>query len=381
MSFVIFSYHYLPMNDAEAYCTARFAGALAFMGHSVTVVTMDHPAGVSEEVLSRLTESSVRIIRIPVIRKKKPVLSRLRYVTYEWESVNFSSCIKMVREAVSELEDPVLITRSNPLASAVIGWHCRKNVKKWIAHFSDPVPIPGRNTAWNDLHRFVHRFWISRILRDADIVSVTCPNAVRAYREEYRSAAERTRFIVTPHIGDPPLRKAVSSGSNSGCCRIVHNGLMCQGRGAGELIRAVALLNKNGKKCEFVQCGQVDDVGDLFENNPLAFRRGDCEGEIDYIPDLKVPLDYCPFLSSKFVYRIYDNKPILLYTARDSFAAEMAMKYPEAGIFFADNTREDSLVEALSRIMTFPAGTINRAGIRQEFTRERIIDEFISGIQ
>lgn len=383
MNFVIFSYNFLPLNDAEAYCTTRFASALSFMGHSVTVVTMDHKSGVSDQVYHQLIDDKLRIVRLPIIRKEKPLLARIRYFTYEWEAVCFSSCIKKVKEILSETEEPILITRTNPLASSIVGWHCRRYAKKWIAHLSDPIPIPGRDTGWKNTHKYVNNYWMKHTLRDADIVSVTCPNAVRAFQDMYGSITKNTRFIVTPHIGDPPLRSVLekSQTSEEEVKQIVHKGLMCFGRGAENLIDAVAKLNNNGLRCEYIQCGQVDDVNYLFTNNPFARRLDRCDGDVEYIPDLKVPLPYCPFLSSKFVYRIYDNKPILLYTNKDSLSAELAMKYPEAGIFFADNSKAGALKETLKKALSFDPATIDRSRIRQEFTRERIGNDFLSAIK
>lgn len=383
MNFVIFSYNFLPLNDAEAYCTTRFASALAFMGHNVTVVTMDHKSGVTENVYDQLVSKDLQIVRLPVLRKERPLTDRLRYFTYEWEAVCFSSCIKKVKEILSKTKDPILITRSNPLASSIVGWHCRKFAKKWIAHLSDPIPIPGRDTDWKNFHKYVNIFWMNRVLRDADIVSVTCPNAIRAFHDKYGSVTKKTKFIVTPHIGDPPLSQSSSPGNIAGnqLRQIVHKGIMCHGRGAEALIEAVSELNKKGEKCEFIQCGQVDDVGHLFENNPFARRQDRIEGDVEYIPDLDVPLSYCPFLASKFVYRVYDNKPILLYTNKDSLSAQLAMKYPEAGIFFADNSKAGALKETLKKALSFDPATIDRSRIRQEFTRERIGNDFLSAIK
>ena len=383
MNFVIFSYNFLPQNDAEAYCTTRFASALAFMGHRVTVVTMDHKFGVTANVYDQLVSADLQIVRLPVLRKERPLIDRLHYFTYEWEAVCFSSCIKKVKEILTTTKEPILITRTNPLASSIVGWHCRKSAKKWIAHLSDPIPIPGRDTGWKNFHKYVNIFWMNRVLQDADIVSVTCPNAIRAFQDKYGSITKKTKFIVTPHIGDPPLSQTSTVNNIDGNLvkQIVHKGVMCHGRGAEALIEAVSELNKNGEKCEFIQCGQVDDVGHLFENNPFARRLDRIEGDVEYIPDLDVPLSYCPFLSSKFVYRIYDNKPILLYSNKDSLSAQLAMKYPEAGIFFADNCQETSLKKALKEALSFDPGTIDRSRIRQEFTRERIVNDFLSAIK
>jgi len=43
MNIVIFSRNFYPQNDAEAFCTTRFASALAEIGHNVHVVTAEYP--------------------------------------------------------------------------------------------------------------------------------------------------------------------------------------------------------------------------------------------------------------------------------------------------------------------------------------------------
>lgn len=383
MNFVIFSYNFLPLNDAEAYCTTRFASALAYMGHSVDVITMQHPQKVSNDVYRQLVDERVRITRIPAKPKYKPLFSRIRYLTYEWESVDFYICINEVLKKLQNLDEPFLITRSNPLASSIVGWHCCKYAKKWIAHLSDPIPIPGREKGWRSIHGNLNRFWMRRVLQDADIISVTCPNAIRAFQEEYGKYACKTRFIVTPHIGEPPLqtKSVYKEETTDRKIHIVHKGVICAGRGAPELAKAVQRLNEDGYFLDFVQCGQVDDVGYVFENDPLVRRMDSCNVDIEYIPDLMVPLNYCPFISSKFVYRIFDDKPILLYTKIDSFSAELASKYPESGIFLADSTKNGSLVKALRTILELSEKSFNRNRIRTLFRRDTIINDFISNIK
>lgn len=382
MNIVIFSYNFLPMNDAEAYCTTRFASALTYMGHSVHVVTMDHKFKVRKEVYEQLVDSQLTITRVPIEFKEKPIWTRLRFFTFEWEAINFNACIKAVKTALMGLDHPILVTRSNPIASAIVGWHCRKCANKWVAHLSDPIPIPGRELSWRNIHRLVNHCWIRRTLRDADYVSVTCPNAIRAYKDEYGSHTSRATFIVTPHIGEPKLHIGTDSASSSDEIKqIVHNGIMCAGRGAPELAKVIEALDATDYKCEFIQCGQVDDISALFYNNPLIRRMDRCDGDVEYIPDLNVPLAYCPFLSSKFVYRVYDDKPILLYTHPDSFSAELARKYPEAGIFFADNTKTDSLLRTVKTAFKCDRESIDRTGIRQEFTREKVIGDFMRFVE
>lgn len=379
MNFVIFSMEFLPHRGAESWCTSRFAGALAYCGHNVHVVTLDHRGIVDPDVWDVIVGDKVKVTRVKTHAAHKPILARVQYLTYEWEAVDFSACIATVKQILKERPDAVLVTRSNPLASTIVGWHCRKCAKKWVAHLSDPIPIPGREESWRNLHGYVNRFWMRRVFRDADLVSVTCPNAIRAFKDEYGNITSRVKFVVVPHIGEPALRKsdAVSS-ENSSFKHIVHHGVMCLDRGGPELAESVRRLNTKGIRCDFVQCGQVDDVKALFGQDSLVRQETSCVSDVEYIPDLKVPLPYCPFLSSKFVYRLYDDKPILLYTNQDSMSAELARRYSGAGIFVANNTVPESIDCALRDSMLCTSDQINRESVRKEFSRMRIAEDFVS---
>lgn len=381
MNFVIFSGGFLPTAGAENYCTTRFASALVHAGHSVQVVTIRGACDVSSKVCDQLVDPGLKITYLPVKKVFRPLLLRLWYRTFEWEAVNFRDWIRSVKGVLKSTENPVLITRANPLLALIVGWHCRKWAWKWIAHASDPIPIPGRDPK-RSFHGYVNRFWMRRIFRDADAVSVTCPNAIRAFQDEYGEITTRVKFMVVPHIGEPALRGTTvsDSGNTSLCKHIVHHGVMCAGRGGPELAECIRRLNKEGTKCDFVQCGQVDDVQEVFDNDPQIRREMECETDVEYIPDLKVPLPYCPFLSSKIVYRIYDDKPILLYTNPNSMSAELARKYPEAGIFWADNTRTDSLDAALKLALSCDYNKIDRSNIRRRFSRSKIISDFIAAL-
>lgn len=377
MNFVIFSYDFLPDSGAESWCSSRFAGALAQCGHNVHVVTVERPGAVSKEIYDLIVGPNVRVTRVSICPCHKPVIARARYLTFEWEAVNFSACISAVRNALREMPDAVLVTRSNPLASTIVGWNCRAGARKWVAHLSDPIPIPGREENWRCLHGHVNRFWMRRALRDADVISVTCPNAVRAYRDAYGDLAARARFIVTPHIGEPVLpRTEEVPRSDDGVARIVHHGVMCAGRGAPELADAVKTLNAQGVKCAFVQCGQVDDVTSVFDSDPHVHRAEKCVSDIEYIPDLMVPLSYCPFLSSKFVYRIFDDMPILLKTRTDSFSALLARQFPNSGIVtIAEN---DDFVVKLKEAIALTGRHFDRSALRKLFSREEVVNGFIS---
>lgn len=379
MNFVIFSIGFLPDRGAESWCTSRFAGALAHCGHNVQVVTPEHNGEISNDVWDLIVGPRVKVIRVKQHAVRKPIVARARYFTYEWDAVNYDAFIKAVRQALNDMPDSVLVTRSNPLASTIVGWHCRKFASKWVAHLSDPIPIPGRENDWKCLHGYVNRFWMRRTLRAADVVSVTCPNAIRAYKDEYGTLADGVKFVVTPHIGDPVLSLPQNrSETSDGVVRVVHHGVMCGGRGAPELAAAIKRLNADGVPCEFVQCGQIDDVGAVFEETPNVYREEKCSPDIEYIPDLIVPLPYCPFLSSKFVYRIFDDTPILLRTQNDSMSAQLARQNTNAGIVVV--SEDDDMLLKVHEAIKLIGQPFDRTNLRRLFSRGGIVNDFTTNI-
>ena len=385
MNFVIFSYNFPPGNDAEAFCTARFASALVHCGHNVHVVTMDRVAKIDKYIYDQVVDARITITRVPDKNRRLPLFSRLRFVTNSAGAENFSECIKAVKNALRKYDNPILISRANPNSSMIIGWYCRKFASVWIAHASDPIPIPGRDTNPLSRYRFEYRYWMKKALKDADYVSVTCDNAIRAFKEEYGCLTRDVKFIVTPHIGHPPLKI-----KDPGCersCRlgmeeklIVHKGVLCNGRGGPELADAVRMLNREGKRCAFVQVGPLENETDLFDKDRLVRRSKYADADVLYVPDLQVPLPFCPFLSSKIVYMIYTDKPILLFSHVDGASAELARKYPEAGIFFADFTKPETLINALRSALNCTNCEIDRSRIRMEFMREKIVRNFVKAI-
>ena len=385
MNFVIFSYNFPPGNDAEAFCTARFASALVHCGHNVHVVTMDRVAKIDKCVYDQVVDARLVITRVPDKKRRLPLFSRLRFVTNSAGAENFSECIKAVKNALRKYDNPVLVSRANPNSSMIIGWHCRKFASLWVAHASDPIPIPGRDTNPLSRYRFEYRYWMKKAFNDADFVSVTCNNAIRAFKEEYGCLTRDVKFIVTPHIGHPPL-KTSEQGDDRLCSSdereklIVHKGVMCNGRGGPELADAVRALNREGQRCAFVQVGPLENETDLFSKDRLVRRAEFADADVLYIPDLQVPLPFCAFLSSKMVYMIYTDKPILLFSHVDGAAAELSRKYPEAGIFFADFTKPETLITALKLALECRPCEIDRTRIRKEFMRETIVRNFIKAI-
>lgn len=384
MNFVIFSYHFLPMAGAESYCTTRFASALAAAGHDVTVVTMGWPCGVSDAVVKKLVDDRLKIIRVPIkMANKAPVLSRLRYLTHEWEAVNLTNCIAVLKKVLKGIDHPILVSRTHPISSLIVAWHCRKLAAKWVAHLSDPIPFFG-----GKLKRDLMRFWCRRAFRDADRISVTCDNAVRFYRDEYGCDFDENKCVITPHIGDPWLASDEIYSRFDDLPTIVHTGLFYAGRGARPLLSAIKTLNDSDCPCRFIQVGEVDaSIKNVFKAVPNVLQLDNLSpslstavvesSDVSFVSDVQLAGDYIPYMPSKFAYHIFTDKPIVVFSKKDSPMGHYCVRYPNSALFFADSDRPETLADALRlAVLAASSRQFDRVGLREDFTASRVAERF-----
>lgn len=389
MNIVVFSYHFLPKASAESFCTTRFASALAAAGHNVHVVTMDCQREVSDAVYEKLVDRRLMITRVPMRKIFRPPLwSRLLFLTHEFESVNVLRGIAALRKVLRTTEHPVLVSRTHPLASLIVSWYCRDFAEKWIAHFSDPIPFYGGR-----LKRFLMRLWCKRAFRSANGISVTCDNAVRFYRENYGADCHEYKFFVTPHIGDPWLVSDEHYNKPDDLPMVAHTGLFYEGRGAVPLINAIGALNHEGCECRFVQVGEVDmTLRSEFEKAENVLHIDDMSpslstavveaSDVLFISDVQIPGDYIPYMPSKFVYQLFTDKPMVVYTKRDSPMGRFCQHYGSAGLFFADSNNPEDLRKAIKLAVDAARNScsFDRSGIRREFSSWKVASEFVDNV-
>lgn len=395
MKVVIFSYHFLPLASAESYCTTRFASALARAGIEVHVVTMDWPQRVSRSVSDFLVDKRLKITRIPLVEPKSPpIFSRIKYLTHEWQSVNYNACIRTLRKILDEEGNPILVTRSFPWASFIVGWHCRRHAAKWVAHLSDPIPPPWepRSTLTFTLRYYFARFWMKRVFRGADLISLTCHQAKRFFQEAFGEVFERIPTVVLTHIGEPPLPGVEGKVPLALDGRfIAHVGDFYADRGAREIAEAIDKLNADGFMCRFVQCGTTDPglvdglrarstVSIYDKPSPDVAATVAKSASAVFVPDVNIPLDYVPFLPSKFAYQIFSDKPLVLYSKRESSLYELSVKYPNSGLYFADRDKPDALPVAIRAALEGPRN-FDRTEIRKVFSRDGVVKEFLVAVK
>lgn len=400
IDFVIFSPNFFPRSDAEAYCATRFASALAVAGHRVHVVTLTLPKGETPADYGVLVHPGVQITPVARVdgRTRWPHVDLRTMTVGDNRILEIPGCVAKVKEALAAFERPVLITRTEPLLAAYVGYACRKSAARWIAHFSDPIPwsLPGDSfygAVRDMLARVMQRFWMRRVFKTADSISVTCLRARRFFRETYGMLADRPPWVVATHIGDTLLQSVERTGG-VGKGVVFHAGDMYYGRGV-EMLEAVERLNARGIPCELIQarhspyddttrtafvgrphCHVIEPGCDPVLREKAAAAQVSCV--VDFAP---LSLAYSPRLLSKFAYQVYENRPIVVSSSEDGEMRDFCMRYPEAGLFFAPQGDVDALCLAIERALAADPSAFDRTAIRKEFSAKAVADRFVSFVR
>lgn len=404
MNFVIFGWSYYPFASAEAYCTTRFASALARAGHSVHVVTAQRDVVGFD--YRQLVHPRIKVTTIPQALADNAKINWRWLTVLEEKSADIAPCIIVLRGVLSEYEEPILITRTYPWLAIYVGWHCRRYATKWIAHFSDPMLNfrPWCRLAY--LRLWSLKFWMRRAMRHADAISVTCKRVRWYYREQLGPCVDRAKFILATHIGDFKLSQlatqsdnlasspvAIEQSKNPNNRTILHDGDIYGGRGL-QILEAVRNLNEQGIAVDFIQGRKVGNEGErqkilstphcfiLDENASEELRARAKAAQVSFVADFNTEgLSYSPFLMSKFVYQIYEDKPMVVLSKLESEKHDYCVRYPEAGLFFADMKEAGSLERAIKAALACDPKTIDRNRIRERFSEEHIAAEFIEQLE
>lgn len=399
MNIVIVSVNFFPANNAESFCATRFASALVRQGHCVHVITIQTASAVGTEVYQALVDERVKITTVPFMPRRRSVLSQFRFRCSDWETSVMPALISATHDALAGMEDPVLMSRTYPVSSLVVGWHCRKYATRWICHLSDPIP----HATWNPCFSLAPRkcmdwlkwrwtrSWIRRGLEDADAISVTCPGVLRYYRERYPKSFGKRPAFVTTHIGDTRLSflGANPFQRNFSGKMVLHAGELYSSRKMDALADAVLRINRNGVACTLVHVGAGDDINsELKQQMPSAYRRfPDSPGlsisaakaaDVLYVTDSITGLPYSPQILSKFVYQLYEDKPLLVETSADGIMHQCCIDYPEAGIFWVDRDNLNTMYSALENALRCDLSTIDRRRIREAFSEEHVVEKFVA---
>ena len=388
MNILIYSYNFFPQADPESYCSTRFASALARAGHNVTVVTMDWPIQVSKESYESLVAKELKIIRVPFSSQKNtPLKGLLIYGHKSQMAVDVPKSVNVVKRELKAMNSPILVTRSLPIASAMVGLKTYRFAAKWVVHFSDPVPwVNYANTIGHKLLRRLERNIIKKSFLKSDKISLTCEYAKKYFKDEFGSAFDENKVVVLNHIGDYRLSQPIDYNQQRKPI-LMHCGMIYFNRGADIIKDIMVDFESEGYDCEFIQVGSVDKTVKKYLEGLEHIKVYDSSSleesitarkfaRVLFIPDFQVSLPYSPFLLSKFVYQVMENIPIVVYSLKNSEMHDFVDKYPKSGIFWAETGDKESLKSAIKSAMECNPENFDRTEIRKCFAEETIVKVF-----
>lgn len=400
MNFVVFSWHFLPENNAEGYCTSRFVNALMQAGHGVHVVTREVPKIVDDAVVRQILPSGVKVTRI-----KEPTRSILRRISgrlyaHEYASSYYGAYVEKLRQVLMDTSDPILVSRGLPMASNLVAYACRKYAKKWIAHFSDPAPygLLGENDCGttrkvsfiNRIVDWLVRYRVSQIVKESDGVSITCSNFLDFFKTRYARDYDtyKDKFFETPHIGDPALRPREQKVYGGNGFVISHVGYLAPERYVTNVLQELAKFAEDGRSVKFLLLGLVDpsalkhiksasiELEYVKSSDPGESTNVANSSDACLVIDSKTTYGFSPFLPSKLVYLLFQDKPIIAYCLPGSAMHKLSVNYPDAGIFWANPEEDGSLANALRRVAGMKEQLFERSVVRRTFGPTEVADNF-----
>ena len=401
MNIVCVALHAPPLNDPESFCTARFLSALCQQGHSVDLITLDHEKQLDSDIVNQLLNPAINIIKIrhKEIGKRDRCMSSItnQYWGQHGEFINcaYDESVRVLRSRIN----PILVTRAYPVASNIIGYKLKQKLGiTWIAHFSDPYPGFGMYSRRNMHTKYIDSWWARRILRNADVISVTCENALRWFKD-YHNTDVKVKWTVTDHIGDPPLRVSGGIIGDHSDLVFAHVGRLHRKRYVDAIIGEFSdFYEIKGPAFRLLQFGPVD-VGDIYKNTeerqlPVWFEvlSGQVnsptdatsvldEADVNVVVDQDDGIASCPYLASKFAYAVIAGKPILAIGQKDSAMAQMCAEYK--CFYFADGRKSGDISRVLGEIVNAPskARLIPSNQLKDKFMQQGVAQEFIEAVE
>lgn len=355
MKFVCFSFLAPPASDAESACAGRFLSALAASGHEVHLVTLDHAMGpkpLSPDVSGELLDGRIQVTRIPLrkVPRWEHLLTKFKYgISRNFYTAYIAEGVRILRMVLKANPGAILLSRAEFPESHLVAFQCRKCARAWVAHFSDPFPIYKRipwQRRWQYLGAY---FWCRRILRHADLITVTCRNAVR-YFDELTHGQYSGKFCVVNHIGSPRLSTCGYQIRRDGKEKIVvHVGTMFAARGAAKIVAAARRV----PGVRFMQYGPIDDqfkgqIECRRIESPRMATDAMANADAMIIADLDSGFGYSPYLPSKFAYGCVLGVPIIAISEPESEMAYLAKEMH--GVFFVDRNDSQALVSAFEKL-------------------------------
>ncbi len=397
LNIVCISHNAPPMDDAEALCTSRLLSALVQTGATVHLITSTSPPTLAPDVEKEIFDERIRVTRVPHDPNGLAYFFRYHTLGARW----VGPAVSTTREILRQYENPILMTRAMVVVSNFAGYYCRDLAKAWVAHFSDPHPldVPQQEANWySRFEKLFYSRWTRRIVRNADLITVTCPNAIRYIEEKIRCSFRRKAMILT-HIALPKLNKGSFKLERSqGEFIVAHIGNLMAERRPDLLLQGAILAMERHPEIRFLQYGNVaPEVLEMCRNSG-AFQRLDIRNkgnispreatdlreqvDANVIVDMDLGLPYSPFIPSKYPHSVCSGKPLLMISADDSQMAAYTKQYG-GGVYVPYSNPQkvcEAICELYDRWKEKREPEITTEYIN-EFAPERVIYPFLERIR
>ena len=400
MDIVCVSHNAPPLNDAEALCTARLLSALVDCGANAHLVAAGLPPSLEPSICAELMDKRIKTTYVRAgTNRFARLAARVRFQFHGQRVEWIGPAIKATRAVLRQYENPILLTRAFPMASNLVGYYCRGDARAWVAHFSDPYPpFEWQNHWYSRFVRPINRRWARRILKNADLVTVTCLNATR-YIEEKAGFSFRHKAEVVTHLALPKLKPGgFKLDRKPGEFVIAYIGTMMVRRRPDLLLKGALLAMERHPEIRFLQYGHVDEeILRLCRSSP-AFQRLDIrhignlsprdaadlqeQVDVNVIVDTDLGLPYSPFILSKFPHSVCAGRPMLMLSAQDSEMARMTAKH--GGGEFVPFSTPEAVAQAICRLFAHRNEKINSVRLTEyqaEFSPERIAQPFFERLK
>lgn len=392
---ICYSEIFVPLCNAEAFCTTRFLSALAAEGCKVYVVTHEYLQELPEDVVAELQHPDITVIRVPPVKRPVPLWKRfLKRKEYgiNWLLNTSKAAQSELKKLLIQHPDAVLLSRCMPIHSHLTVLPLRKHAKFWVAHFSDPFPMLLRNISVTErLANMIRRWYVKRILKSADMVTVTCPRAIRFFLKEYGERFAR-KFMVATHIGTPGLAPDESLQSAASECKVndpdcfwvFHTGYLY------EIVQPLLDIADELDKMRVIQYGKSTGIPDALrslswcriapdgESTPRASTTFFEMADVNIIVEPHFPYPFSPLIRSSMAYVLQSDTPVFVIAVRDSDTHDLAKKFPE--LYYADIDSPNEIVETMLKIKAdSDVGVINTPSLelRTLFSAEHVAREFL----
>jgi glycosyltransferase involved in cell wall biosynthesis len=354
------------MNDAEALCTARLLSALVAYGAQVHLVAAEVVPTLAPDIVAEVLDPQIQVTYVPARAARVSRFAGMARYQYHGAHVEWMRpAIAATREVLKQYANPILLSRACPWISNFVGYYCHGRAKAWVAHFSDPFPPHEWQNHWySRLVRPVNRRWARRILRRADLVTVTCPNAIR-YIEEKTGFAFRHKAEVVTHLALPKLKPGnFKLERKPGEFVVAHIGALMIRRRPDLLLPGALLAMERHPQIRFLQYGHVDAGVLKLSKSSRAFDRleikhvenlsprdaADLQAQVDVnvIVDTDLGMSYSPFILSKYPHSVCAGKPLLMLSCEDSEMGRLTKKY--CGGEFVPFSTPEAVADAICRL-------------------------------